>query len=33
MKYKELTNEIINAAYAIHNSLDFGFLEKVYQNV
>ena len=32
MKYKELTNEIINAAYAIHNSLGFGFLEKIYQN-
>ena len=29
MKYKELTNDIINAA---HNVPGFGFLEKVYQN-
>lgn len=32
MKYKELTNNIINAAYTVHNTLGFGFLEKVYQN-
>lgn len=32
MKYKELTSDIINAAYTIHNILGFGFLEKVYQN-
>ncbi|HUV65556.1 MAG TPA: GxxExxY protein [Sedimentisphaerales bacterium] len=29
-KHKELTREIINAAYAVHNTLGHGFLEKVY---
>jgi len=29
-KHKELTSEIINAAYTIHNELGYGFLEKVY---
>ena len=32
MKYQELTNKIIAAAYKVHNTLGFGFLEKVYQN-
>ncbi|MBN2313752.1 MAG: GxxExxY protein [Sedimentisphaerales bacterium] len=29
-KYKELTSEIINAAHTVHNTLGYGFLEKVY---
>lgn len=29
-KHKELTREIINAAYAVHNALGYGFLERVY---
>ncbi len=29
-KHKELTREIINAAYAVHNTLGYGFLERVY---
>lgn len=29
-KHKELTREIINAAYTVHNELGYGFLEKVY---
>ena len=32
MKYAELTEKIIKAAYKVHNVLGFGFLEKVYQN-
>ncbi len=32
MKYADLTDKIINAAYKVHNVLGFGFLEKVYQN-
>jgi len=32
MKYSDLTEKIINAAYKVHNVLGFGFLEKVYQN-
>lgn len=32
MKYKELTSQIISAAYQVHNVLGYGFLEKVYQN-
>ena len=31
-KYEELTGEIINAAHTVHNSLGYGFLEKVYHN-
>jgi GxxExxY protein len=29
---KALTHEIIGAAYKVHNTLGFGFLEKVYEN-
>jgi GxxExxY protein len=29
-KHKDLTREIINAAYAVHNTLGYGFLERVY---
>jgi hypothetical protein len=29
-KYKELTGGIINAALTVHNTLGYGFLEKVY---
>jgi GxxExxY protein len=29
-KHKELTSNIINAAHAVHNTLGYGFLEKVY---
>jgi GxxExxY protein len=32
MKYQELTHEIIDAVYTVHNTLGYGFLEKVYQN-
>ncbi|MBA3018823.1 GxxExxY protein [Patescibacteria group bacterium] len=32
MKYKELTHQIIDAAYQVHKVLGYGFLEKVYQN-
>ena len=32
MKYQEQTNKIIDAVYTVHNTLRFGFLEKVYQN-
>ena len=31
-KYEEITSQIINAAYTVHNELGFGFLEKVYHN-
>jgi GxxExxY protein len=31
-KHKELTEQIINAAYTVHNTLGYGFLEKVYHN-
>lgn len=30
--YKELTGEIIEAAHEVHNTLDCGLLEKVYEN-
>ena len=30
--YKELTGEIIEASYNVHNSLGCGLLEKVYEN-
>lgn len=32
MKYSDLTEKIIKAAYTVHNVLGCGFLEKVYQN-
>jgi len=32
MKYEEITEKIIGAAYRVYNELGFGFLEKVYQN-
>ncbi len=32
MKHQELTKQIIEAAYRVHNALGYGFLEKVYQN-
>jgi len=31
-KYKELTEQVIRAAYTVHNVLGCGFLEKVYEN-
>lgn len=31
-KYKELTGEILDSAFTVHNSLGCGFLEKVYEN-
>ena len=31
-KHSELTGEIINCAHNVHNTLGFGFLEKVYHN-
>jgi hypothetical protein len=31
-KYREMTEKIIGAAYGVHNTLESGFLEKVYQN-
>ena len=32
MKHEDLTGKIIEAAYKVHNTLGFGFLENVYQN-
>lgn len=32
MKNKALTHEIIGAAFKVHKTLGFGFLEKVYEN-
>ena len=32
MKYADLTEKIIGAAYAVYNALGYGFLEKVYEN-
>ena len=32
MKHKEITEQIISAAFYVHNALGWGFLEKVYQN-
>lgn len=32
LMYKEITAEIIDAAYAVHNALGCGLLEKVYEN-
>ncbi|HRZ43085.1 MAG TPA: GxxExxY protein [Bacteroidales bacterium] len=30
--HKELTNRILNCFFKVYNTLDFGFLEKVYEN-
>jgi GxxExxY protein len=32
LKYQELSEKIIAAAYAVHNQLGCGFIEKVYKN-
>jgi GxxExxY protein len=32
MKHRDLTAKIIECAYRVHNTLGFGFLERVYQN-
>lgn len=32
MKFKELSESIIGAAYTVHNTLGAGYLEKVYEN-
>ena len=32
MKHSALTEKIINCAYKVHNTLGFGFLEKIYQS-
>ena len=32
MKHRDLTEKIIECAYRVHNTLGFGFLERVYQN-
>ena len=32
MKYEEITEKIIQAFYKVYNTLDYGFLEKVYLN-
>ncbi len=32
MLYKDLTEKIIKAAMNVHNTLGFGFMEKVYEN-
>ena len=31
-KYQDITGQIINAAHTVHNTLGYGFLEKVYHN-
>ena len=31
-KHEEITGQIINAAHTVHNTLGYGFLEKVYHN-
>ena len=31
MQYKDLTNQIIGAAYTVYNRMGFGFLESVYE--
>ena len=30
--YEQLTSQIINAAHNVHNTLGYGFLEKIYHN-
>ena len=32
LKHEAITREMIGAAYAVHDYLGFGFLEKVYEN-
>jgi GxxExxY protein len=32
MKYEQLTNKIIGAAYTVYNRMGFSFLESVYEN-
>ena len=32
MKYQEITEKILGAAFKVHKRLGFGFLEKAYQN-
>ena|SRR3989304_1988951 len=32
MLHEEITSDIINAFYKVHNALGYGFLEKVYEN-
>ncbi|MBI4697776.1 MAG: GxxExxY protein [Nitrospirae bacterium] len=32
LKYKELTDKVIQAFYKVYNTLGYGFLEKVYEN-
>jgi GxxExxY protein len=32
MLYKNVTEKIIKAAMNVHNTLGFGFMEKVYEN-
>jgi GxxExxY protein len=32
MLYAEITEKIINSFYKVHNTLGYGFLEKVYEN-
>jgi GxxExxY protein len=31
-KYKDITSQILSAAFEVHNTLGCGFLEKVYEN-
>jgi len=32
LKHKDITSQILNAAFEVHNTLGRGFLEKVYEN-
>ncbi|MFC1580595.1 GxxExxY protein [Thermodesulfobacteriota bacterium] len=32
MKHKDITAKAIDCAYKVHNTIGFGFLERVYQN-
>jgi len=32
LKHSEITEKILGASYKVHNTLGYGFLEKVYQN-
>jgi len=32
MKHENITRKIIGCAYKVHNTLGFGFLEKIYEN-